>query len=82
MDRYGEDKEWPFSGVTDSGRVLSKVPEREAWGVLLIAKRSKSEITGGIQNGTAWRQVQRTFQVVPREKSVADTEYRIFIVYE
>ena len=55
-DRVGgqirEDKECPFSGVTDSGRVLSKVPEREAWGVLLIEKHSKSEITGGIQENS------------------------------
>ena len=27
------EKEWPFSGISSSGRVWRKVPESEAWSV-------------------------------------------------
>ena len=30
------DKEYPFSGVTKSGRVWRKVPESDAWSVSLL----------------------------------------------
>ena len=31
--QLGGDKEYPFSGVTKSGRVWRKVPESDAWSV-------------------------------------------------